>query len=616
MKNLRTHITRFLIVAAALICGYFTLTTGRTAGADSTKNSARPTPDLRGPAAIRHLEQTGLYNSLSAAVTAARYQIEARKEGGHEAANPKQGYRTVFTREGVEVRGSGRTGGKWRLGMKLTAYGYGERKKAAPSADVKARDDRIEYERRASDGGAISEWYVNRASGLEQGFTIAQAPGKRRAGEKLNLWLKLSGDLKARLGESGQAILLSGRGAGAGLRYDKLHAFDTTGREIEARMKLAGDQVRIEVADEGAVYPVTIDPTLTQQQKLEASDAGAFDLFGSSVAISGETVVVGARSDDGAAGAGQGSAYVFVRSGGVWSQQQKLEASDAGEVDEFGFSVAISGETVVVGSWLDDGAAGADQGSAYVFVRSGGVWSQQQKLEASDAAAFDLFGDSVAISGETVVVGAIFDDGAAGLFQGSAYVFVRSGGVWSEQQKLEASDAAAGDALGVSVAISGETVVVGAFADNGAAGFDQGSAYVFAPANQPPNCGGAFPSVVTIWPPNHDMVNVTIQGVTDPDGDPVTINIDQIKQDEPADSTCDGHTCPDGAGIGTSTAQVRAERSAQGNGRVYTIYFTASDGNGGSCQGSVTVCVPKSRNGSCTNGGANFDSTQCDTSLN
>src|SRR5262245_57643369 len=122
MKNLRTHITRFLIVAA-LICGYFTLTTGRTAGADTTKNSARPAPDLRGPAAIRRLEQTGLYNSLSAAVTAARYQIEARKEGGHEAANPKQGYRTVFTREGVEVRGSGRTGDKWRLRMKLTAYG-------------------------------------------------------------------------------------------------------------------------------------------------------------------------------------------------------------------------------------------------------------------------------------------------------------------------------------------------------------------------------------------------------------------------------------------------------------------------------------------------------------
>src|SRR5262249_19724913 len=234
MKKLRTHVTRFLIVVAALICGYFTLTTGRTAGADSTKNHTLPAPALSRPAAIRHLEQTGLYNSLSAAVTAARYQIEARKEGGHEAANPKQGYRTVFTREGVEVRRSSRTGGKWRLGMRLTAYGYGEREKAVTSADVKAREDRIESGRCASDVGASSEWYVNRASGLEQGFTIAQAPGTRMAGEKLNLWLKLSGDLKARLGESGQSILLNGRGTGAGLRYDKLHAFDATGREIEA----------------------------------------------------------------------------------------------------------------------------------------------------------------------------------------------------------------------------------------------------------------------------------------------------------------------------------------------------------------------------------------------
>ena len=140
----------------------------------------------------------------------------------------------------------------------------------------------------------------------------------------------------------------------------------------------------------------------------------------------------------------QGSAYVFVRSGGVWSQQQKLLASDAASVDQFGFSVAISGETVVVGA-PSGGTAGLRQGSAYVFVRSGGVWSQQHKLLASDAASFDRFGYSVAISGETVVVGAPLDDGAAGFQQGSAYVFVRSGGVWSQQQKLEASDAAADD---------------------------------------------------------------------------------------------------------------------------------------------------------------------------
>jgi FG-GAP repeat protein/putative Ig domain-containing protein len=478
MKNQRTRITRFLIIVAMVLIGcYLGLTPGRTAG--SANKATSLLPSLSGEAAIGHLKQTGLYNSLSAALTAARYQIEERKGGGYEASNPEQGYRTIFTPQGVEVRGASRTGQDWRLRMKLAAYGYGERKKAVTSAEVKAREDRIEYERQARDGGLLSEWYVNRASGLEQGFTIAQPPGKRSAGERLNLWLQLSGDLQAKLAESGQAIRLNGRGAGAGLRYEKLHSFDAMGRELEARMKLAGDEVKLEIADEGAIYPVTIDPTFTQQQKLEASDAAGGDNFGESVAISGETVVVGARLDDGTGGGEQGSAYVFVRSGTSWSQQQKLEAADAAAGDQFGRSVAISGETLVVGARLDDGAAGSDQGSAYVFVRSGGVWSQQQKLEASDPGAGDNFGESVGIDGETIVVGALQHNGAAGSNQGSAYVFVRSGGVWSQQQKLEAADAAADDQFGHRVAISGETLVVGARLDDGAAGSDQGSAYVF-----------------------------------------------------------------------------------------------------------------------------------------
>jgi hypothetical protein len=192
-------------------------------------------------------------------------------------------------------------------------------------------------------------------------------------------------------------------------------------------------------------------------------------------------------------------------------------------------------------------------------------------------------------------------------------VFTRSGTSWSQQQKLTASDAAAGDNFGRSVSISGNTVVASAPNDDDG-GTSSGSAYVFAPPNQNPDCSGASPSISTIWPPNHDMINVTIQGVTDPDGDPVTINIDEIKQDEATDGTGDGHTCPDGDGVGTSTAQVRAERSAtllSGNGRVYTIYFTASDGRGGTCSGSVTVCVPRTHNGSCTDGGPDFDSTAC-----
>jgi hypothetical protein len=198
----------------------------------------------------------------------------------------------------------------------------------------------------------------------------------------------------------------------------------------------------------------------SQQQKLTASDAAPNDDFGLAVAVSGDTAVVGAIGDDDA-GRDSGAAYVFVRSGTRWSQQQKLTASEAASNDLFGISVAVSGDTAVVGAYADDDAGG-DSGAAYVFVRSGTRWRQQQKLTASDAASSDLFGNSVAVSGDTAVVGARGDDDAGGVNSGAAYVFVRSGTRWSQQQKLTASDAAPNDDFGLAVALSGDTAVVGA----------------------------------------------------------------------------------------------------------------------------------------------------------
>ncbi|MDQ3623880.1 MAG: hypothetical protein M3463_15555 [Verrucomicrobiota bacterium] len=148
-------------------------------------------------------------------------------------------------------------------------------------------------------------------------------------------------------------------------------------------------------------------------------------MFGVSVAISGDTVVVGANGNDDA-GASSGSAYVFVRSGATWTQQQKLTASDAASGDFFGISVAISDATILAGASGDDDA-GIDSGSVYVFGRSGATWSQQQKLGASDAAPVDEFGRFVAIDADLAVIGAPLDDDG-GSSSGSAYVFVRSGG--------------------------------------------------------------------------------------------------------------------------------------------------------------------------------------------
>jgi len=213
--------------------------------------------------------------------------------------------------------------------------------------------------------------------------------------------------------------------------------------------------------------------------KLLASDAAAGDSFGSSVSVSGDTAVIGAPWDDHASGAYAGSAYVFVLSGGVWTQQAKLTASDAAAYDWFGVSVAVSGDTAVIGSALGDLAGGTDAGSAYVFVRSSGVWTQQAKLTAADAAADDNFGISVSVSADTALIGACGDEHAGGAYAGSAYVFVRSGGVWTQQAKLLASDAAAYDLFGVSVAVSSDTAVIGSHRDDHAGGADAGSAYVF-----------------------------------------------------------------------------------------------------------------------------------------
>ncbi|AKU98770.1 hemagglutinin protein [Labilithrix luteola] len=199
------------------------------------------------------------------------------------------------------------------------------------------------------------------------------------------------------------------------------------------------------------------------QQTLAASDGHAGDFFGSSVALSGNTALIGANQKAGL----QGAAYFFVRSEKGWSERQKLTGTDTGDQDSFGYSLAISGDTAVVGAC----GQGYNAGAAYVFVRSGEAWFQQQKLTGSDIVQGDSFGISVALSGDTVIVGAY----ATANRQGAAYVFVRSGETWSQEQKLVADDWAASDYFGVSLALGEDTAVIGAY---GKATY-RGAAYVF-----------------------------------------------------------------------------------------------------------------------------------------
>ena len=226
----------------------------------------------------------------------------------------------------------------------------------------------------------------------------------------------------------------------------------------------------------GAAYVfIRSGGTWVLEAKLAASDRSAGDFFGYSVALEGDTAVIGAFNDDDN-GPNSGSAYVFIRSGSSWVQQAKLTASDGAEYDSFGISVAIYGDTAVIGADYDDDN-GPDSGSAYVFIRSGSSWVQQAKLTASDGASGDCFGVSVALDGDTAVIGVRYDDDK-GSNSGSAYVFIRSSSSWTEQAKLTASDGASEDFFGYSVAVDGDTAVIGTFGDDDN-GSKSGSAYVF-----------------------------------------------------------------------------------------------------------------------------------------
>ena len=216
-----------------------------------------------------------------------------------------------------------------------------------------------------------------------------------------------------------------------------------------------------------------------EQQKLTAPDGAPWNVFGLSVAISGDTVIVGAPLHDVAGDADAGAAYIYTRSAGTWTLQQQLTVA-SGNGGRFGWSVALSGDTAVVGSQGENIGPMTDQGSVRVFTRAANVWTQQQQLAGTDSNAFDQFGTSVSISGNTIAVGSPFaDSGAPPFGLGAVYVFTGSGASWSQQQKLTTSDAAAGDHFGASVGISGNTLVAGAPEDDNGANMDQGSAYIF-----------------------------------------------------------------------------------------------------------------------------------------
>ena len=466
------------------------------------------------------------WTSIRAAYEAQRHAAFA-VEGGYQARNPGQQWQTKFDARGFSTQPDA---GGWQWGLELRSYGFAGQKAEqieGQAQAVKVEGQRVTY----TWDGALEEWFVNDQRGLEHGFTVKERPHAGAVAlnsqlSTLNFSLTVRGGLRPELSSDGLAVRFVDADGTTVINYVGLKVWDADGKSLWAQFVPEEEGIRLSVDERGARYPITVDP-IAQQAYLKASNPGRSDQFGVAVAISGDTVVIGADGEDSSAtgvngyqvddsASGAGAVYVFVRSGATWTQQAYLKASNTDTDDNFGNSVAISGDTVVVGAPFEDGSSTGVNGSqinnsttnagaAYVFVRSNNTWTQQAYLKASNTGADDLFGYWVAISGDTVVVGAPNEDSnAAGINgeqannnaqnSGAAYVFVRNGTAWTQQVYLKASNPGADDRFGGSVAISGSTVVVGAAYEDSINGDknnnsapDAGAAYVFLRGFARPN---------------------------------------------------------------------------------------------------------------------------------
>lgn len=265
-------------------------------------------------------------------------------------------------------------------------------------------------------------------------------------------------------------------------------------------------------SNSGAVYVFTrSDTSWTQQAYIKASNTGGSDSFGYSLTLSGDTLAVGAyREDSSTLGINTtpfdnkqsddyGAVYVFVRNNANWVEQAYIKASETNKLDYFGFSVALSGDTLAVGAYLEDSettgidsipndtTAGANSGAVYVFTRSNNIWIQQAYIKASNTGKTDLFGKSITLSGDILAVGAdqedsettginsIPNDTAAGANSGAVYVFTRSNNTWSQQAYIKASTTVTKVNFGQSVALASDTLAVGVPLENTSAG----ASYIF-----------------------------------------------------------------------------------------------------------------------------------------
>ncbi len=391
---------------------------------------------------------------------------------GLSVRNRTAGLAARFAPSGVDVRGASS-----RLALSLQAYGRG--RQLTPVAPVMPRDagNRVTY-----DHGPLTEWYANSELGLEQGFDVRRPPAGGGDGP-LTLTMRLT--------TSGPPRLSRGLLDVGALEYRGLTATDAGGRRLDAHLTLGRSRLSVSVDDQHARYPVHVDP-FVQRAQLTYTKSQSGEDAGDAVGISGDTIVVGGPGHTLPGKRAAGAAYVFIKPAKGWANMSKptavLTAPDAGSLDTFGSAVAISGDTVLVGAPGHRQGTRRGVGAAYIYEKPSTGWVDTSTPQAEftpgtpPAKVFPGFGTSVALAPGAALVGAPFAKVGAKADQGAAYLFTEPAGGWvttSGATVLESFDGAASDIFGNSVALSDDTAVVGAPCHVVGANRCQGSIYVW-----------------------------------------------------------------------------------------------------------------------------------------
>jgi hypothetical protein len=429
-----------------------------------------------------------------------RYWI---RSAGRQLVANSTGQRLVetFTRGGARV-----SAGQVRLSLGVASIRSGGRTVILRNPrSLTARRNRVSYHY-----GAVEQWFANGPLGLEHGFTIARSlSGGGR--QRLVLGLRLGGNVHPEISADGLAATFDLSGRRTSLRYGSLLATDARGRRLPATIGVDGGKLQISVLTAGARYPVRVDPLL-QLSELTGSDTALHDAFGGAVAISGQTLVVGAPLTTGPDGASEGAVYVFTEDPTTgWSrvtQTAKLSAGGAGA--EFGLSVAYDGgtQTMVVGAPGSNLGGASGQGAVFLYVEPPSGWYDGQpptaSMYAGDGAAHDGLGSAVAISGYEVAAGAPNRKAGTLTGAGSAYLFADpnypitpwpSGAVGD---LVTPNMPASGGQFGASVAVSGNDIAIGAMGSR--------SVYAFAI----PGPGGIASQTARLTASNGDSLGQSV----------------------------------------------------------------------------------------------------------